>query len=599
MSSNTFHFRDSPREEDLFDEEEEWLNEPEPFEDLSSINSEKKPPPKVPSIRPSQSTELAFRMPRTDGMGNDPFSFEGRRLMLRCYDTPARRLLLSCGRQVEKSTLLGNVLLCYLCMVPSYKALYVSPSATQTKTFSSDRIKEPIETSDILKSFTTNMLSQNIFEKQFVNRSKITLRYAFLNADRTRGIPAWALALDEIQDILADNIPVIEQCTSHAPEERKRFIYAGTPKSLDNTIEHYRANLSTQGEWVVPCEAHGGDGGRYWNVLGEKNIGKKGLSCEKCGKLINPMHEDAQWAFMTEFHPQNTPFESYRIPQLMVPWLDWDDILLNYERYPRDKFYNEVLGISYDSGVRPLTAPQIRENCDEEYSMSEANLRLYRQKAYGQPVYAGIDWASGTLGYSVIALGTYEEMRFRIFYIKRFVGEEMEPAPLLQRISELIKEFNVTAVGADYGFGFGLNDPLVREFGRNRVFKYHYMGRCRKKVEFDGKLMKFKVHRSEIMSDVFNAIKRGHFIFPKWDEFKIPFAQDMLNIYSEYNETLKMIQYDHNPQKPDDSFHAITYCLLASMLKQPRPDIIAPHREEPGVGPVLSTYTGPIDQGSG
>lgn len=597
------HFQDSSVElEEEFEEEEEedWSMEANQFDEEAflDLNRKKKIPPTIPAIKPSQFTAFAFKMPREDGFGYENFSFEGRRHIIRCYDTPARRILLCCGRQVEKSTLLGNVLLCYLCMVNSYKALYVSPSATQTKVFSVDRIKEPIETSDVLRAFTTNMLSQNIFEKQFVNRSKITLRYAFLNADRTRGIPAWCLALDEIQDILSDNIPVIEQCTSHAPDQFKRFIYAGTPKSLDNTIEYYRANLSTQGEWVVPCDRHGGETGRYWNVLGEKNIENKGLSCEKCHQLINPMHEDAQWAFMTEFHPKNAPFESYRIPQLMVPWTKWDDVLLNYSRYPRDKFYNEVLGISYDSGVRPLTAAQLRECCDSQYDMSPEQLKVYKQMAYGRTVYAGIDWGTGTSAYSVITLGMYIDNKFRVFYMHRFVGEDIEPDAQIQRIKEIIQEFNVGVIGCDWGFGFALNDQLIRAFGRGRVFKYHYMARTRKKVEWDGKLMKFKVHRTEIMSDVFNAIKRGHFIFPKWEVFNQPFAQDMLNIFSEYNETLRMIQYSHSPDKPDDSFHSLVYCLLASMLKEPRPDIIAPDRVDPTKGVILSNYTGPIDQGS-
>lgn len=579
------------------EEEEEWAAEPEVIEDLSSVHDRPKPPPHIPAIRPSQFTEFAFRMPRADGLGYEPFSFDGRRHMIRCYDTPARRILLCCGRQVEKSTLLGNVLLCYLCMVNSYKALYVSPSATQTKTFSTDRIKEPIETSEVLKAFTTNMLSQNIFEKQFVNRSKVTLRYAFLNADRARGIPAWALALDEVQDILFDNIPVIEQCTSHAPEHRKRFIYAGTPKTLDNTIEYYRANLSTQGEWVVPCDNHGGETGRYWNVLGEKNIGRKGLSCEKCSALINPMHDDAQWAFMTKYDELRTPFESYRIPQLMVPWTAWNDVLLNYERYPRDKFYNEVLGISYESGMRPLTAAQLREQCDEQYAMTPEKLKHYRSLSFNQPVYMGVDWGSGTNAYTVITLGTYEGLKFRVFYMHRFVGEDIDPLVQIERISEIIAEFNVAVVGCDWGFGFASNDMLIRRFGRQRIFKFHYMARCRKKVEWDQTLMRFKVHRTEVMSDVFNAIKRGHFVFPKWESFKTPYAQDMLNIYSEYNDTLRMVQYDHSPDKPDDTFHALTYCLLASMLKQPRPDIIAPNKEDPNRGPILSSYTGPTNQG--
>lgn len=554
----------------------------------------------LPAVTPSEFTELAFRMPRADGMGYEPFTFEGRPHMRRIYDTPARRVLLFCGRQVEKSTLLGNRIITYSCMVQGFRTLYVSPSATQTKTFSVDRIKEPLETSDILKVYTTTALQQNVFEKQFVNRSKITLRYAFLNADRTRGIPAWALALDELQDILSDNIPVIEQCTSHAPENWKRFIYAGTPKGLDNVIEYYRSGtakdgrpMSTMGEWVVPCDRHGGEGGRYWNILGEKNIQKRGLSCEKCHQLIDAQHPDSQWACMQE----NGIFESYRIPQLMVPWRAWDEIMLDYGRYDRPRFYNEVLGISYDSGLRPLTRAQLRECCRDEISMHPDELEKYKALSAGQPVFCGIDWGTGENTYTVLVLATYVNGRFRVFYVHRFVGEDVDPERQLAKIAEMIQYFNAQLIGTDYGGGFHSNDFLMRKFGPQRLHKYQYMARGKKKIGYNPGFRRWQMVRTEVMSDLFNAIKRKQLDLPRWVEFEDPYGNDCLNIFAEYNNTLRMMQYNHRPDKPDDTFHAILYCLLVSMIRQPRPDIISPIRELPGQGPLQTSYRGPVDQG--
>lgn len=578
-----------------------WCPEAEPFEDFINVDAAYRRIDKIPAVYPSQFTEFAFRMPRSDGLGYENFTFEGRRHMRRPYNTPAKRILLFCGRQVEKSTLLGNIILTYSCIVPAYKTLYVSPSSTQTKTFSSDRIKEPIETSPVLKAFTTNALSMNIFEKQFVNRAKITMRYAFLNADRTRGIPAWLLALDELQDIIADNIPVIEQCTSHAPEKFKRFIYAGTPKGLDNPIEYYRSGvskdgraMSTQGEWVVPCDRHGGEGGRHWNVLGERNIGRKGLICEKCGEIINPMHPDSQWANMVA----DGIFESYRIPQLMVPWRPWDEILLDYSRYSRDKFYNEVLGISYDSGLRPLTSGQVKECCNPNITMHPDTVERLRRELLGKKhVFAGIDWGTGENSYTVMCLGYYEDMKFRIFWIHRFTGEDVDPQLQIAKIVQILRAFNVRYIGSDYGGGFDRNNVLVREFGPVRLQKFQYQARVKKKVFQNPQLQRWLVHRTEVMSDIFAAIKRKQIEFPRWEEFREPYAQDMLNIFSEYNETLRMIQYQHRPDRPDDAFHSILYCFLASMVAHPRPDIIVPKREFESIGPNMGGYTGPIYQG--
>lgn len=578
-----------------------WCPEPEPFENFLDVSPKARVSVDLPAIFPSQFTEFAFRMPRADGLGYEKFTFEGRRHMVRPYNTPAKRILLFCGRQVEKSTLLGNIILTYSCIVPAYKTLYVSPSATQTKTFSSDRIKEPIETSPVLKAYTNNAVSMNIFEKQLVNRAKITLRYAFLNADRTRGIPAWLLALDELQDILADNIPVIEQCTSHAPEKFKRFIYAGTPKGLDNPIEYYRSGtskdgrpMSTQGEWVVPCDRHGGETGMHWNVLGEKNIGRKGLVCEKCGELINAMHPKAQWANMVA----DGIFESYRIPQLMVPWRPWDEILLDYGRYSRDKFYNEVLGISYDSGLRPLTSGEVRACCNPNLTMHPDTVEKTRKEMLGKNVFAGIDWGTGENSYTVMTLGRYVDMKFQVFWVHRFTGEDVDPQVQAKKIVAIIRAFNCKVIGADYGGGFDRNNILVREFGPTRLQKFQYVARAKKKVFRDDRLQRWVVHRTEVMSDIFAAFKRNQVEFPRFEEFREPYAQDLLNIFSEYNETLRMIQYQHRPDRPDDTFHSILYCFLASMIIHPRPDIIAPKREiDQQGGHLRGGYSGPIYQG--
>ncbi len=91
------------------------------------------------------------------------------------------------------------------------------------------------------------------------------------------------------------------------------------------------------------------------------------------------------------------------------------------------------------------------------------------------------------------------------------------------------------------------------------------------------------VHRTEVMSDVFNAMKRKMIALPNWADFREPHGSDILNIFSEYNERLRMDEYKHAPSKPDDSFHSILLCLLASMIQNPRPDIMSPMKED-GLG---------------
>lgn len=567
----------------------EWDFEPDPGNvfggaDIDDLQN-------LVSVLPSEFTEFAVMMPDKENQTYRNFTFNEREYLRQIYDTPSKRTLLKCGRQVEKSTMLGNKLLAYSCIVTALNSLYVSPTNQQSKVFSQDRLKEPIETSQFLKSWTTTKLSDNVFLKKFINRSQITLRYAFMNADRCRGIPADIICMDELQDLLTDNIPVIEECASHScvnigGDQHKGgiFLYAGTPKSLDNTIEIFWSQFSTQNEWVVPCHNHSifanGKMTRvHWNILSEDHIGLNSLICDRCGNKIVPQDSMAQWASMNPGIVKEIPkpYEGYRIPQLMVPWISHQDILQKQKTYPRDRFYNEVLGLSYDAGTRPLTQQDVRDNCSQYLSLDPKSLEKYRNHFGGTTnVYAGVDWGSGEVSSTVLTLGAYLDGKFQVFYFRKFEGRDSDPTTQIKEITETIIKWNVRRIGVDYGGGFWPNDRLTNQFGMLRVAKYQYSTPS-DKIRWEDGLKRFLVNRTEVMSDVFNAIKRRDvFRFPNWDHFKGSFAPDFLNIFSEYNEMRRMIEYKKSPGTTDDSFHSLLLCFVVSMLDVPRPDIIAP-----------------------
>jgi hypothetical protein len=540
------------------------------------------------NVSPSEFAETAIMI--ADKGDTHNFDFSERPYLVRIYDTSAVQTLLKCGRQVEKSTTLGNKMIGYSCLNNHFRSLFVAPSAEQSKVFSNDRVSDVINMSPLVQAYTNTSLTNAVFHKKFINFSQIRLRYAYLTADRVRGIPADLITVDELQDILVDNIPVIEECASHS--DWKIFIYSGTPKSLDNTIEYYWANFSTQNEWMVPCEHHGTPkkpATWHWNVLDEDNIGKKGLVCDRCGSPINPYHPMAQWSSMnpqTEQNREKVTFEGYRIPQLMVPWIindedGWGEILQKQERYSRQKFYNEVLGISYDSGTRPITRGQLKACCRENVRLGD--IEQFKRFAQGTDVFAGIDWGTGEGTFTVISLGAYLGTgNFTIFWIHRFTGRELEPPIQLDRICQILTQYNVKIAGCDYGGGFDRNDHLIRAFGPQKILKYQYNPQQKKgRIYWEPKLGRFAVHRTEVMSDVFNALIRKQIDLPAWDDFFEPYGQDILNIFSEKNERMRMIEYKHAPGTTDDSFHSILYCFLASMVRYPRPDIMAP-REDTG-----------------
>lgn len=542
---------------------------------------------RVIQLSPSEVVQMYFRLPIRGKLR--PFGLEGRRYLLPIYDGNARRMLLMQGRQTEKSSTVGNKLLLYSACIPHFKSLYISPTQIQTSQFSNDRIKLPIYYSEFLGAMhDSSSLVNRINHKEFFNRSELRLRYAFLNADRVRGIQSDLLVVDEIQDILTDLLPVIEETLFHS-EEYKWRIYAGTPKSEDNTLARYWHQNSTQNEWVIPCDRHYP---QYWNIAGEGNIPTRptdGLVCEKCHKSIDPRHQDAHWAArnpdaglklqLLDPDADNLAFEGFRVPQLITPMVDWVEMLDKQQRYSRQRFFNEVLALPYDSGLRPLTREDIQRNCDPRVTM-EFSSDFQQDRAYFKSLsatthtYLGIDWGTGEGSYTYAVIGGYTGDKLTVFYTHRFEGQETEPDRQLAVIQNIVSDFNINLIGTDYGGGFDRNDKLVRWYGPQRVFKFHY-DNIQRKIEWDSKLGRFHVRRTEVMSDLFAAIKRGGvFRLPRWEEVENDLAKEMLAIFSEYYEATDALKYDHSPGDPDDGFHALLYMFLASCIQHPRPDVL-------------------------
>jgi hypothetical protein len=533
------------------------------------------------NVSPSQFAETAIRVPMAGRIAD--FEFKGREYLRRVYDTDSKKTLFMCGRQVEKSTTLGNKLLCYSALITNFRSLFVAPSAEQAKVFSVDRIKDVIEASPLLSAYTSTKLNQAVFFKKFINFSQIRLRYAYLTADRVRGIPADLVCVDEIQDILVDNIPVIEQCAFHS--DYKLFIYSGTPKSMDNTLQHYWSEFSTQNEWVVPCRRHGtpkDPSSWHWNILGEDNIGPEGLICDKCGASISARDPEAQWAATnpcTASNRDKVTFDGYRVPQIMVPWVNWEEVLQAQEQYSRAQFFNEKLGMSFDFGTRPITRGQLKACCQDHIRMGD--IEHFKNVTAGQQVFAGIDWGTGEAeSFSVISFGAYlGGDAFTIFWTHRFTGQDLDPDRQLDLITQMLVQMNVQVAGCDYGGGFSNNKTLIKRLGPNRIYKYQYNPNQKQKVYWEPKLGRYMVHRSEVLTDIFEALKHKLIHLPQWDDFFDPYGADILNVFSEYNERTRMVEYKRSPGKPDDTLHSVTLCVLASMLRIPNPGIFANIRD--------------------
>jgi hypothetical protein len=535
---------------------------------------------------PSEFTAHTMQLPNRGVLA--PFSFVDREYLLPIYDTEHPRVLMMFARQSEKSTTLGNKILTLSVLRHHFNSLVVTPSQQQTEVFSRDKLAAPLDLSERLNAYLDKRYD-NVLFKKFITGSAVTLRYAFLHADRARGIPADALFLDEIQDLLTDVIPVIEECLTHSPFQLMH--YSGTPKSLDNTLAHYWHKYSTMCEWMIPCDHCGGADYRYWNTIGYRNIGLKGLICVRCGGGLDKMNPSAEWVSQRSENwlrnpPDGIPFEGYRIPQPLTAWVKWDSILDKKNRYPLAQFHNEVLALGYDSGEKLLTQEVLQHQSVDACVMGNAHGYASRTTFY-----MGIDWGGGGGGsgeeetkktrsistqssYTVVSIGGYMGGKFQYVYFQRFEGMEAHISELIPLIIKLVNKFNVKMIGTDYGGGLDKNDLLIRHFGVRRIARYQYVNT--RKIYFNRDLHHWMVNRSEALMALVNAINRkDEILFPRWEDWEFPFAQDMLAVFREFDKSGNKMTIAKTPGTSDDTLHSALYCLLVSMIDHPRPDILA------------------------
>ena len=510
------------------------------------------------------------------------FSFGGRDYLRPIYDRNDPQVLLKNARQTEKTTFLANNLTVSAVVQPYNKALYVSPSHTQTRQFSNEKLRPAIEKSPLIaRYFQDSSVSNQVFEKGFTNGSYIFLRSAFRSADRTRGISARSLCLDEIQDFLGSEIPVIMECTSHFLDAR--IFMSGTPKSFDNPIEDYWAS-TTQNEWIVKCTHCGKN-----NFLDETNIapthlyieGKlpPGPICSGCLKPISPAHNGRWISFR-----KGAPIQGYRVPQLMVPWIcglfdQWVKLLWKRDNYPFGQFYNEVLGLSYDSASKPITREELISCCGDYGLWNPAALAEIAKEATRYQLTAGVDWGEGNDGseksplgkvrsasYTVLTIGGYKDQKvWKTLLIKRYMGKEIEPDYIVRDVARIVKTLGIKLVGVDWGHGWGVNNHLVRLLGPEHVVQYQHLPKLKQKMKWDHQGKRYHLMRNFMMSELFFDIKQGFVQFPRWREFE-PYAKDILGIFTEYVEYRREIKYDHKPSDPDDFFHSLLYAKLTSDL---------------------------------
>jgi len=503
----------------------------------------------IPSQRRSQ---LAQKLLYLDGA---PFSLADYPFFTDIYDGANQGLLMKCGRQVAKSTTLCNFIICESLGIPHFRNLYVSPSQEQTQTFSNTRIGKTVHYSPLVRKYwAASDFTHRTMLRMFRNGSEVKFTYAQDDPDRARGNTADRVNYDEVQDMLyEDVIPVINECMGNSNYGYET--YAGTPKTMENTIE-YLWSISSQSEWIMKC-----DGCSKWNFIeNEKSIGKTGPICLHCGHVLNT--RAGQWY---DFNPDST-LKGLHISQPMLPLNQempnrWQRIINKLERYSESKFKNEVLGVSDALGARLISKDELLALCSP-YDVYRAPPKNMEHYSY---VVAGIDWSGGgTEGVSrtVIWLwGVTKDHRLKTLFFR--IYPVMNPVAVVDDIVEILTNYNVALTVGDRGEGHLANKQLQARLGRHRVTQVKY-GSQASPILWNEAADSYHADRTTLMDNYFMVLKRGGAIYPKEEIMSVP-IQDVLNIYEEVTKNgLKV--WRHAPTQPDDSFHAQLFGWLAAKI---------------------------------
>jgi hypothetical protein len=474
--------------------------------------------------------------------------FSGRAYLPAIYDVTERNLVLRCSRQVEKSTFLANTIVHAVCTRPGIQMLFVCPREEQARRFSRDRLLPAIEQSPLVRRLLLGNSQRKppVMNLEFRNGSRLNLRAAYNSADACRGLSADLLLVDEFQDIAAGHLPVLQETLSHAIAGRT--ILVGTPKSVENHLEGIFSQ-STAHEWQVPCEPC-----RRGVILDERCLGPRSLVCPACQAELNPTR--GAWVAR---HPAARWGEGFWINHLMVPWLNYDDILERQRSYDLVRFKNEVLGLSSTTGDQIVTRAEL-EACCSALPMAHA---LSDVPPQGQDqLMAGIDWGGGGTSRTVLVIGWMDNnYSFQICRLERFDSHD-DPTYVLDQLAQRCLQFRVCWIAADGGGnGSVQNRLLVNRLGGNQNLYAICYSMTDHAPQQNGVLWKWTVNRTASISALFTRIKMQTIHFPRimdcgsfLDEFACEIAE-----YDDLNRTVK---YTHPATQQDDALHATNYALL-------------------------------------
>jgi hypothetical protein len=477
-----------------------------------------------------------------------PISFADRPYLRALYDSTARRIVVRAGRQVEKSTFLVNTILYMAVTRPGIHILYVCPRQQQAYVFSLSRLLPAIQESPLIRRVLVGRSQRKlqVMNLRFANGSEVYIRAAFHSADAVRGIDADLLLVDEYQDTASGHLPVLEETQSHSLI--RRVVLTGTPKSIDNHLEN-AFRQSTACEFQVPC---GGCGRSV--VLDERCLGPLGPVCPECQTAI-----DVRQGHWVARNPHSTWGDGFWISQVMVPWLNYTELLERQRTYDPALFKNECLGLPTALGDHIVTRAELEACCEPRpmaKSLDDVS-PLVRDR-----LVAGIDWGGGGTSRTVVVIGFMDDdFRFHVVHFDRFPAQE-DPEAVLKAVARLCLLFQLRSLAADGGgHGHVYNRLLVDRLQQQASLHAIVYSASEHEPRRDGVLWQWVVGRSASIGTVFSRVKKEALLFPRVEDCG-SFLDELQCETAAYDDLSRTIKYSHPETQPDDCLHATNYALL-------------------------------------
>lgn len=440
----------------------------------------------ITALRSGQISNLRAILPLLLSIKGDPYHLDNHFPFEPFFSTLlARRIVLKTGRQVSKSTSLAAQGVVKSNTIPFFNTLYVTPLYEMIRRFSTNYVRGFIDQSPVRSLLIDTSCNKSVLQRSFRNNSTMFFSFAFLDADRTRGLNNDKTAYDEVQDMDRAFIPIIRETMSGSKWGFEQF--TGTPKTMEGCLQSLWED-STQAEWHIWCKACG-----HENIpslahdldamTGPSRVNREiserypGVVCAKCGRPVYP--RTGRWIHheigkpLDELSQDELParldFTGYHVPQHIMPmhYADpekWGVLLGKRDGYgqtPPHVYYNEVCGESFDQGAKIVTKTELKAACtsrpnDINYAASIAGDYVERV--------VSIDWGGGgekeTSFTVVTVLGMRADGVIEVLFGHRFRTMHDYPKEA-SAILHIMRKCRCTHVVHDFGGQGSLREHLM------------------------------------------------------------------------------------------------------------------------------------------